>query len=652
LYKEAMTSTIPQRLFCLFAFIFSRAAPQQANTNGMPSLLLHSEAAAGGGIAILPPASPECWLTAIKAFDYLSNSNHHHRNNANSCSWMTPDHQKLLALELARCHLQDLGRPLFLQNNHMDGHFDSDEGKCTTENYSHHLAICLANLSDTGVHTYTHFFSYVNQLCTRLLQEVAVGHFQDTSHQLAKTSQLAQERLHSMVQQQEKLALLHTAFTHQVEEQAGLLTHHVRLVQEELQGQHEQWLFEQTTLQREQANELKRHQEELQRLAEAVASASASSTYAYATSMLKPWLLGFDLLLEQATRGYSFVTSVIYLVGTINVMWLLTLPRRLRAVRKYLYGIAIVETLLEVAFVVWMGMDATDASSFLLDWDLKQGELVALLRKMAFQAECLVYFGGLVVACLFRQRQRETPPVVKSRPSSLEETSLLWSRLESLQLILQQQQHQQQQQQAVYEWPPPSVATSDAHREEHAPNVVSPTGTAGWNAPVPIWHNPPPTATRSPFLTAPGMTTTWNYTPAAAAAGPWGSPHPYSNMQPVPHQLQPPPHKFGEPAPRYMPEYQQAWTSMFFPASQEAIDTPPQEQEYDATNDDESEQDMAVDDKSSPADGGAGESSSSSGMNNKRSAQDLRTGNGNTDEDLSEPCAKRARTSSMEHSIY
>ena len=123
------------------------------------------------GVDRIPPASPECWLTAIKAFSYLSGEQSGtYSSSANSksaksismevattaCSWMTPEHQKLLALHLSSCHLNDVGRPLFMKEVN-----DPTKAAICSSNSSleipevtlDNLAICLTILSDAGVTT-------------------------------------------------------------------------------------------------------------------------------------------------------------------------------------------------------------------------------------------------------------------------------------------------------------------------------------------------------------------------------------------------------------------------------------------------------------------------------------------------------------------
>jgi hypothetical protein len=93
--------------------------------------------------------TPKCWNAATQLFPELSPS----IDTVQFCALLPEHDQKRLALEIARCHMLDLGKPLV-------------HGPC------HHLEDCLRDLTSEGAHAYTHYITYVQQLCIRLTQEL------------------------------------------------------------------------------------------------------------------------------------------------------------------------------------------------------------------------------------------------------------------------------------------------------------------------------------------------------------------------------------------------------------------------------------------------------------------------------------------------
>jgi hypothetical protein len=382
------------------------------------------------GIAAIPLASPECWLTAVKAFDLLKTVDSA-TDTAAVCQWMTSNDQKLLALELARCHLKDLGRPLVHETS-----------ECSNEGSLENLTTCLHTLTDAGMTSYTHFFSYVNQLCTRLLQEVVVGHFYETSHRLAKSSELAEERLSAMIhhhgelwdawkERDERLLDMHETFKDHVRDQSNLLTQYLSQLQREMRGQQEEWLIEHNHLQREQAGKLQQQHEELERLSEIVARTNKS---------ILPWSMGLDSLASQVLKGYSFLKAFLYLIGVLQVIWLFTYPQRLRWLGYYLKRLAALEALLECR-CLWENDDLLSS---------REGQdFVSDLRAVTLLIGSLAYLLGMVASLFRRQDPKETqvPKVVipENIPNQAIQESIL-SRLESFETewkrVMQQQQRE------------------------------------------------------------------------------------------------------------------------------------------------------------------------------------------------------------------
>jgi hypothetical protein len=376
------------------------------------------------GVAPIPLASPECWLTAVKAFDFLKAVDSA-TNTVAVCQWMTSNDQKLLALELARCHLKDLDRPLVHETS-----------KCSNKGSLENLTTCLHTLTDAGMTSYTHFFSYVNQLCTRLLQEVVVGHFYEASHRLAASSELAEERLSAMIQhhgelwdawkeQDERLLDMHETFKDHVRDQSNLLTQHVSQLQREMRGQQEEWLVEHNHLQQEQTRKLQNQHEELERLSQIVARTNTS---------ILPWSVGLDSLASQVLKGYSFLKVFLYLIGVLQVIWVFTYPQRLRWLGYYLKRLTALEAILECRFI-WENDGLLSC---------REGQaLVSGLRAVTFIIASLFYLLGMLTSLFRRQDSKETqvPEVVtpENIPNQAIQESIL-SRLESFETEWKMQQ--------------------------------------------------------------------------------------------------------------------------------------------------------------------------------------------------------------------
>ena len=137
------------------------------------------------------PPSPECWMGAMKAMHQLErDAASPHDSSTESpqslgtivCTGMTHDHKKALALELARCQMEDVGRDLFHKTT-IDCNRPVQSAKT--------LHSCLSQMTDQGMHSYSLFFTHVHQSCTRLTQE-----------QLMQASQVATEQLHTMLAHQ------------------------------------------------------------------------------------------------------------------------------------------------------------------------------------------------------------------------------------------------------------------------------------------------------------------------------------------------------------------------------------------------------------------------------------------------------------------
>ena len=389
----------------------------------------------------MPPASPECWLNAVNVFSYLSEEqgtppmSSANAKSAKSismdvattaCSWMSNEHQKLLALHLASCHLSDIGRPLFMKDVSHECSSDntSDRPFVTLDN----LSTCLTKLSDAGVTTYTHFFSYVNQLCTRLLQEVLVGHYYETSDRLAKSSQQAHEKVEAIVQQHEML------WDNWNERQSELVQFQESF-RKELLGQQEQWLKYQTSLQKNHTKALESQHRHIQKMSEAVAKANQT---------MKPWLAIAESILAVTSQNIlNFASCLQFVCGAVCAIFIVTFFSRTRWLRKRLCTIVLVEVTLELGLCFLNAQEDEDLGWLSL---VKQDERIPTLRWGANLTLVIVFVGSLLVLLLQRLTGYEepdiSPPADDSQESRLRRLDIIEAELSAI-LRRQRMLHQQ-----------------------------------------------------------------------------------------------------------------------------------------------------------------------------------------------------------------
>lgn len=142
--------------------------------------------------------SPTCWTNAMEAMRQLEvlaqDSSQHKDSNSflgsAICQAMTFEHQKILSLELTRCHMESLGRPL---SSNCKGQEQSDQNS---------IRFCLSNIDDFALNAYTTFFTYVNQNCVRLTHEVVTARYHESAIILAETTTLALDKMTSILENQ------------------------------------------------------------------------------------------------------------------------------------------------------------------------------------------------------------------------------------------------------------------------------------------------------------------------------------------------------------------------------------------------------------------------------------------------------------------
>lgn len=345
-----------------------------------------------------PPAPQKCWLEALKIFQ--PTNKYDIQTTTKVCEEMTPIQQKALAFELARCHLQDLGRKMVATavGEHIDDlqdcvaleddtAIDDDAGK---DSQFPNLPQCLSSLTDSGANAYTTFLAQVVSLCNRLTQYMLISFQQHTALELAKISHETIELFTSTIQRQqeafykreEEMRIRHEATRRKDEASrmeafktwsAGLLNSW-KLRDDEQAEKQNAWLQNLTKVWEEKTFEIE--QLYLKKLAAA-------------NNFIQP-LFSFEKMLLVAAQAYRMLAITVHGLCFLVLAWFLTRPPCGRRVRGALFSLVMMETVAEVCvhFLI----------SDLVSEDQKKA-MVSSLRHTAFFVEALTYCAGLVLSC-------------------------------------------------------------------------------------------------------------------------------------------------------------------------------------------------------------------------------------------------------------
>eukprot|EP00934_Nitzschia_sp_Nitz4_P001175 Nitzschia sp. Nitz4//scaffold31_size150131//131102//132751//NITZ4_002852-RA/size150131-processed-gene-0.210-mRNA-1//1//CDS//3329547731//1175//frame0 len=329
-------------------------------------------------------SSPECWLDAVRALNLDTMS------NSDTCSWMSSHQQKMLALELARCHVQELGRSIFQESS----------PDCSLHSYQANFYDCLTQLTPTGETSYTHFLTYINQLCTRLLREVVMTNYYETSMQLARTSAQAQQQLQYMVEQQSQLweswkyreeetSRLHESFKREVFEERIRWVQESSMIKSQIRAQGAEWLEEAQAARTAQLAEMEfqrqeiiQQREELKRLSETVVLTQQS---------IMPWSLSLDQLYTYLQHGYRVLDWFVRALSGFVLIWFLCIPPCLRWLKPYMMGWILLAGLMEC--LVAMGNDG---------WLTEEDEtaFIRSVRDLLLMTEVATFVFGTLASCV------------------------------------------------------------------------------------------------------------------------------------------------------------------------------------------------------------------------------------------------------------
>ena len=276
-------------------------------------------------------ASPQCRQNALQVLD----GNFGHALGGRYCQLLSYTQMQLLALELTKCHLDELQQDIF-------------ENPCSLSDHE-----CLAQLTPLGFQSYTMFKINVEQYCFKLNHELMILQQQETGVQLQQTAKLASQQISELIERQGEIKNDYSQLLSSLHEQQSDL-HHTLLQQAiELQHVSEQQLFEWTKeMMKAQTLQMKLQHEELQDLSNVVGKAASKIKNA----------LNLDTVLSLISGGMKIANMFAYMYATVHIQWLLTMPRCVRSCRGKLWGLSMVEFLLLSTFV-WCNEDSTTSTS-------------------------------------------------------------------------------------------------------------------------------------------------------------------------------------------------------------------------------------------------------------------------------------------------
>jgi hypothetical protein len=369
------------------------------------------------------PVSPSCWASAMIAL--LGPSSPVGTTDAASfCANLPETSQKRLALELARCHLEDMQKPLF-QSPRMAEECSKTSLMLIRSNESA-LRSCLSGLTDAGEHAYTHYMPYLQALCIRKTQELFLRHQQsikdDLAAEYAEMSRSSIEHMESVqqstarhaeelnakltdmplaIQNQladqlseligkelgERLAQAMEQQTNQQSEVFSEILGNIQLQDLQRQQQHDDWGHYQAGMFLKQAQEMERQRDALRESRERIEDLSSKVSK---TSMTMQPLVGLETFMKAATEGYSWISFLLYFLATFNVVWVMTRPARCHRFRLYIFTVVITEAVMELA----MKLAVTHG---LLD-DVDRLGWTTELRRLALLLECMTYVAGLLMS--------------------------------------------------------------------------------------------------------------------------------------------------------------------------------------------------------------------------------------------------------------
>ncbi|KAL3944836.1 MAG: hypothetical protein SGBAC_001101 [Bacillariaceae sp.] len=326
---------------------------------------------------LLPPSSPDCWLETLQELypNDFGGSGQQQPLDLSTCFQLDTHHQQALALRLTKCHLETMGRPLVTTT-------EDTRNACDDLHHPSGIKDCLLSLSETAGTTYTLFFKDLHYVCTRLLQESVTNRYYQTTQDLEQVSKLAEARLQNILHQQEESSI----FWKQKEERMAEWFH------EQSQSSANQVLELQEQMQSKQQEDLHRHKEELQSLADVLQTTKAS---------IQPWTQLVDFVFRCIPIGFSVLKIAASMLRTMVIIMILTPHKQLRRTRLKLLVVLLLGGLGEIV-LLWSESEDEMGLTAVERLELSEG-----LRSFVVFFLSGVYLSGLVSFCCGCKRQHK-----------------------------------------------------------------------------------------------------------------------------------------------------------------------------------------------------------------------------------------------------
>jgi hypothetical protein len=275
--------------------------------------------------------SPRCRQNALQALD----GHFGHALGGQFCRVLSYTQTQLLALELTKCHLDELQQHTF-------------ETPCSASVHD-----CLAQLTPLGFQSFTMFKINVEQYCIKLNHELMIMQQQETGVQLQQTTKLASQQIAELIERQGQIKDDYSRLYSSLREEQSELHHSLLEQATKLQHVSEQQLSEWTKeIMKGQEQQMQLQRKELQDLSNVVGKTASKIKSA----------LNLDSVLSFLSGGIKVANMFVYTYATVHIQWFLTLPRCVRSCRGKLWALAMVEFLL-MALFIWFNGDATTSAS-------------------------------------------------------------------------------------------------------------------------------------------------------------------------------------------------------------------------------------------------------------------------------------------------
>ena len=406
--------------------------------------LYFSESPKSSALENLPALrSPECWkrsaITLLHdAQDFLSDA-------SKLCKIMPEEDQKRLALLIAKCHLEDLGKQLI--DDEVASHH-CHQSILVAEKPQGRVSWCLRQLTDVGADAYTYYVSYVQQLCVRLTRDLMVTHQQETQKifvsRFVNLSKRSMEQMETIALTTERLVLkldelsefpkrfknalgqslqnfLEVSIRQTLDENLSnqllalidarvgpqLGAHLEQMLSTTLSNVMQQQLhyqamyfenFMEEVERKESDHKLKyelwtealeaRWQDQIDNLVIQRQQVDLlSETLSKTAREMRP-LLDIEKMVSVVVSGYSWLSFLLYFLVMLNIVWLVTRPARCEHFRSYLIAIVFMEAAVETSLCCMVYYHVISETTRLL--------LITDIRRTALFLELSCYVVGMV----------------------------------------------------------------------------------------------------------------------------------------------------------------------------------------------------------------------------------------------------------------